>query len=94
MRQIAVGVNSAPDTPTKTKLLPIALRGEGYCPFSQAVPFHDRAPYSQCIHEQPIHEDVTMTLSIGTPAPDFEAESTEGHISFHKWLGDSWGLFF
>ncbi|MCD6074760.1 MAG: alkyl hydroperoxide reductase/Thiol specific antioxidant/Mal allergen [Rhodospirillales bacterium] len=35
-----------------------------------------------------------MTLSIGTPAPDFEAESTEGAISFHKWLGDSWGLFF
>jgi alkyl hydroperoxide reductase subunit AhpC len=35
-----------------------------------------------------------MTLSIGTPAPDFEAESTEGHINFHKWLGDSWALFF
>ena len=35
-----------------------------------------------------------MTLSIGSTAPDFEAESTEGHISFHKWLGDSWGLFF
>lgn len=35
-----------------------------------------------------------MTLSIGSTAPDFEAESTEGHISFHKWLGDNWGLFF
>jgi alkyl hydroperoxide reductase subunit AhpC len=35
-----------------------------------------------------------MTLSIGSTAPDFEAESTEGNISFHKWLGDSWGLFF
>lgn len=35
-----------------------------------------------------------MTLSIGSTAPDFEAESTEGVISFHKWLGDSWGLFF
>lgn len=35
-----------------------------------------------------------MTLSIGSTAPDFEAESTEGTISFHKWLGDSWGLFF
>ncbi|ABA04999.1 alkyl hydroperoxide reductase/ Thiol specific antioxidant/ Mal allergen [Nitrobacter winogradskyi Nb-255] len=35
-----------------------------------------------------------MTLSIGSTAPDFEAESTEGPISFHKWLGDSWGLFF
>jgi len=35
-----------------------------------------------------------MTLSIGATAPDFEADTTEGHISFHKWLGDSWGLFF
>ncbi|HWV97034.1 MAG TPA: peroxiredoxin [Xanthobacteraceae bacterium] len=35
-----------------------------------------------------------MTLSIGATAPDFEAETTEGHISFHKWLGDSWGVFF
>jgi len=35
-----------------------------------------------------------MTLSIGATAPDFEAETTEGHISFYKWLGDSWGVFF
>jgi alkyl hydroperoxide reductase subunit AhpC len=35
-----------------------------------------------------------MTIQLGQIAPDFEAESTKGHISFHKWLGDSWGLFF
>ena len=35
-----------------------------------------------------------MTLLIGDTAPDFEAETTEGHIRFHDWLGDSWGLFF
>ena len=35
-----------------------------------------------------------MTLRIGDVAPDFEAETTEGHISFHKWLGDSWGIIF
>lgn len=35
-----------------------------------------------------------MTLPINATAPDFEAETTEGHISFHKWLGDSWGLLF
>ena len=35
-----------------------------------------------------------MSLRIGDIAPDFEAETTEGHISFHKWLGDSWGIIF
>jgi thioredoxin-dependent peroxiredoxin len=35
-----------------------------------------------------------MTLAIGDTAPDFEADTTEGHIHFHNWLGDSWGLFF
>jgi alkyl hydroperoxide reductase subunit AhpC len=35
-----------------------------------------------------------MTLAIGDTAPDFEAETTEGPIHFHQWLGDSWGLFF
>jgi alkyl hydroperoxide reductase subunit AhpC len=35
-----------------------------------------------------------MALQIGSEAPDFEAETTEGHISFHDWLGDSWGVLF
>jgi alkyl hydroperoxide reductase subunit AhpC len=35
-----------------------------------------------------------MTIQLGQTAPDFEAESTKGHISFHEWLCDSWGLFF
>jgi thioredoxin-dependent peroxiredoxin len=33
-------------------------------------------------------------LRIGDTAPDFEAESTEGTIRFHEWLGDSWGVLF
>jgi alkyl hydroperoxide reductase subunit AhpC len=33
-------------------------------------------------------------LRIGDTAPDFEAETTEGPISFHDWLGDSWGVMF
>ena len=33
-------------------------------------------------------------LSIGSPAPDFEAVTTEGTIRFHDWLGDSWGVLF
>jgi alkyl hydroperoxide reductase subunit AhpC len=34
------------------------------------------------------------SLAIGSDAPDFEAETTQGHISFHDWLGDSWGVLF
>ena len=33
-------------------------------------------------------------MQIGETAPDFEAETTEGRIQFHDWLGDSWGVLF
>ena len=33
-------------------------------------------------------------LRLGDTAPDFEQQSSEGPISFHKWLGDSWGVLF
>jgi len=35
-----------------------------------------------------------MTLQIGDTAPDFEAETTEGKIRFHDWIGASWAVLF
>lgn len=34
------------------------------------------------------------TLRLGDTAPDFTAETTQGTIRFHEWLGDSWGVLF
>lgn len=35
-----------------------------------------------------------MAIRLGDVAPDFTAETTEGTITFHEWLGDSWGILF
>ncbi len=35
-----------------------------------------------------------MALTIGSDAPNFTAQTTEGEIDFHEWLGDSWGVLF
>src|SRR4029079_19636267 len=39
-------------------------------------------------------EENSMTIRLGDVAPDFEQDSSEGRISFHEWLGDSWGVLF
>src|SRR5882724_10570980 len=38
--------------------------------------------------------ETSMSLRIGDTAPDFEAETTEGKIRFHDWIGDSWAVLF
>jgi thioredoxin-dependent peroxiredoxin len=35
-----------------------------------------------------------MAIQLGDTAPDFTADTTEGRISFHQWLGDGWGILF
>ena len=35
-----------------------------------------------------------MSIRLGDTAPDFTAETSEGKVEFHKWLGDSWGVLF
>src|SRR5918996_4128581 len=45
-------------------------------------------------HSQRRTSGDSMALQIGDTAPDFEAETTEGKIRFHDWIGDSWAVLF
>src|SRR5215204_4906534 len=47
-----------------------------------------RTSQSRCGRRTP------MTLQIGAEAPDFEADTTQGRIHFHQWIGDAWCVLF
>jgi thioredoxin-dependent peroxiredoxin len=42
----------------------------------------------------PTNKGEEMTLKLGDTAPDFEANTTEGPVRFHEWIGDSWAVLF
>src|SRR5688572_20468869 len=44
--------------------------------------------------EKPLIKGKTMALRLGDEAPNFTAETTEGKIEFHSWLGNGWGILF
>jgi alkyl hydroperoxide reductase subunit AhpC len=49
------------------------------------------------VHDERLHrtrQEDAMTLQLGDVAPDFEADTTAGHIRFHQWLGNCWGVLF
>src|ERR1043165_2455940 len=39
-------------------------------------------------------KDKYMAIRLGDMAPDFTAETTEGEVKFHQWLGEGWGVLF
>ena len=45
-------------------------------------------------HYRPYRRIDKMTLRLGDIAPDFEAETTQGPIRFHQWIGDGWAVLF
>jgi thioredoxin-dependent peroxiredoxin len=45
-------------------------------------------------HDRTIRLEVFMTLSLNDTAPDFEAETTQGRIHFHEWIGNNWAVLF
>jgi alkyl hydroperoxide reductase subunit AhpC len=44
--------------------------------------------------DKPRQKEEGVSIQLGDTAPDFEAETTEGRIRFHDWIGDSWAVLF
>src|SRR5690606_9017737 len=53
-----------------------------------------RFPLPRWQPDQPPERRIYMAIRIGDEAPDFTAETTEGTINFHQWIGDQWAILF
>src|SRR5215472_8331583 len=49
---------------------------------------------TQTKHHEKKKESNDMAIRLGDLAPDFTAQTTEGEVNFHQWLGNSWGTLF
>jgi alkyl hydroperoxide reductase subunit AhpC len=64
-------------------------------PEQPRLSYSRRATYVMVADRSPEEDGgAPMTLRINDTAPDFEADTTEGRMRFHEWLGDSWGVLF
>lgn len=45
-------------------------------------------------HRAALNPEIDMTLRINDTAPDFSAQTTQGKITFHQWIGDGWAILF
>ena len=87
------GANEPIATPlvaTTSAAIAITVAGDGLQSFDDMVRILSHAT----LFEFTDTGEREMALQLGDTAPDFEADTTEGRIRFHDWIGDSWAVLF